>query len=364
MLSTLELLHYCRRFQGTLFAFCFEHSNHCEAVLTDLRVLLAARIQQVIFCAADAELTHTLKRWNRSGDQFCVMGGKVEDLTTTEFIDSIRSEISKGRAPLVALERFPEDELQLLVAQAAIMRCAVRLGAKKIFFPGNDQGLEIDGKFRSYPRVDELRAAISNGATLNISTKRATFFLEQQESHNLDIVLVSARRGAVYEEVFTHSGSGTLFTREYPNILRAADEKDVRDIFALMQPSFVDGSLKRLSEEQLLEIIPSFMVYSVNDQIVAAAALVDHGDSYELGKLCTLPRYQARGRARALVRALLEKARRNGKRSVFALTVHSHVAEFFERLGFVAVDRERLSPTWQAGYDFTRPSRAFEYPLS
>lgn len=168
---------------------------------------------------------------------------------------------------------------------------------------------------------------------------------------------------AIYEEVFTHAGSGTLFTREYPNILRRARESDVRDIFALMQPYFVEGSLKRVSEEELLEILPSFMVYSVNEQIVAAAALIEYGDSCELGKLCTLPRYQARGRARALVRELLKEAKKRGKRSVFALAVQPYAAEFFERLGFIATERESLPASWQAGYDFSRPSSAFEYSL-
>ncbi len=83
-----------------------------------------------------------------------------------------------------------------------------------------------------------------------------------------------------------------------------------------------------------------------------------------MGKLCTLPRYQARGRARELVRAILDKARQDGKRAVFALTVQDYVAEFFERLGFRQVPRESLPPSWQAGYDFSRPSRAFLHSLA
>ena len=111
-------------------------------------------------------------------------------------------------------------------------------------------------------------------------------------------------------------------------------------------------------------MIRSFMVYSVNDQIIAAAALIEYGDAYELGKLCTLPRFQARGRARALVRALLDKARQDGKKSVFALTVQPYVGEFFERIGFKSVERESLPESWRSGYDFSRPSRAYSYSLT
>jgi len=363
MLSTLELLHYCRRFQDTLFAFSFETSNHCAAVLMDLRILLAARIRQVIFCAADAGLTQTLERWNQSGDRFTVIPARLEDLRTAAFIGRVQSEISVGKAPLIALEQGPEDQLERQTVETGILHCAVALGAKKIFFPGKEEGLEIDGRFRSYPTVQQIREALKSGATLNIPAERVRFLVDQQELHRVDIVLVEARRGAIYEEVFTHAGSGTLFTRDYPNILRPADEGDVRDIMALMQPYVSEGSLKPVTEEQLLNIIRSFMVYSVNDQIVAAAALIDFDDSCELAKLCTLPRYQARGRARALVRALLEEAKKRGKASVFALTVQPYVGDFFERLGFLPVERETLPASWQVGYDFSRPSKAFRHSL-
>jgi amino-acid N-acetyltransferase len=267
---------------------------------------------------------------------------------------------------LVALQDFPggageRDAAEREAAEREIVRCAVELGTKKIFFPGSEPGLLINGKCKSYPTIDQVREALAEKAELNVPSERVQFLIDQQEQHNVDIVLIEARRGAIYEEVFTHAGAGTLFTCEYPNILRPATEADVRDIMALMQPNISDGSLKPITEDALLAIIRHFMVYSVNDQIVAAASLVDYGDSCEVAKLCTLPRFQARGRARALVRALLDEAQKRGKRAVFALTIHSHVGEFFERLGFKPVAREELPEEWKAGYDFSRPSKAYRY---
>ena len=167
----------------------------------------------------------------------------------------------------------------------------------------------------------------------------------------------------MYEEVFTHAGSGTLFTSEFPNELRPARRSDVRDIMAIMGPQIADRTLTPLSEEGLLSLIPHFTVYCLNEQIVAAAALIEFGDSYELSKLCTLPRYQAKGRAKALVESLIERARREGKRAVFALTVQDYVGAFFERIGFACVSRESLPATWQQGYDFSRNSKAYQYLL-
>lgn len=363
MLSALEFLHYCKRFENTLFAFCFRNATQCSSVLMDLRVLMAARIRQVIFSSADPLLTTTLASWNRAGDKFTVIEASVSHLKEPRFLERIRGEISAGNAPFIVINDLPGGGSERAAAQAEIISCSVALGAEKIFFPGGEPGLKVNGKCRSYPSVQEVKEVLASGAEINIPAERLRFLLEQQEIHDVDLVLVEARRGAIYEEVFTHAGSGTLFTREYPNVLRQATEKDVRDIMALMQPYITEGTLKAMTEEDLLAMIRSFMVYSVNDQIIAAAALIEYGDSMELGKLCTLPRFQARGRARALVRALLQKAKDDGKRSVFALTVQPYVGEFFERIGFAAVERELLPDEWKAGYDFSRPSRAYRYQV-
>lgn len=359
MLQTLELLHYCQRFAEKLFAFVFERSQYCEELLVDLRVLHAARIRQVLFCATDPGLLGKLELWNRSGHKFLIMEAAVEDLRTAAFIGQLQRRLGEGSLPLVALEDFPTDEEGRLAADEAIMHCAVCLGAVKVFFPGEQPGLSLDGRLRSYPTSAELAQAGLPGQKSNLSLQRLAFLVRQQELHAVDMVIAQAKRGSIYSEVFTHSGSGTLLTREYPNILRPALETDVRDIMAIMQPYIENGSIKAVSEDALLKSIPSFTVYSVNDQIVAAAALLEHEDCYELAKLCTLPRYQARGRARDLVRALQDRTRAEGKRALFALTVQPFVGEFFERLGFRPVERESLPTSWQAGYDFSRPSKAY-----
>lgn len=364
MLHTLETLHYCQRFADRLFAFIFESSSHCEELLVDLRVLHAARIRQVLFCAADPGLLGKLELWNRSGYKFLVLEAAANDLRTAAFIGRLQRVLGEGNLPLVALRDYPSDPAEQLETAEAVMHCAVCLGAVKVFFPGEEAGLQIDGRFRSYPTALELEQALEEKKSCNLGTERLAFLVGQQELHAVDMVIAQARRGSIFREVFSHSGSGTLLTREYPNILRPAQETDVRDIMAIMQPYIESGFIKTVSEDALLKSIPSFTVYSVNDQIVAAASLIEHEDCYELAKLCTLPRYQARGRARDLVRALQERAEAEGKRALFALTVQDFVGEFFERLGFKPVEREALPASWRESYDFGRPSRAYWYPTA
>lgn len=361
MLQTLELLHYCRRFSGKLFAFVFARSEFCEELLTDLRVLHAANIKQVLFCATDAALRGKLELWNRSGHKFLVVDATLADLRTAAFIGSLQQSLSEGSLPLVALDGFPTSESGRIETYESIMHCAVCLGAGKVFFPGDEPGVQIAGRLRSYPTSHEIQEALESGTAGNLSREALGFLVRQQQLHAVDMVIAQAKRGAIFREVFTHSGSGTLLTRDYLNILRPARETDVRDIMTIMLPYIENGSIRPVSEDKLLKSIPSFTVYSVNDQIVAAASLIEHGDCYELSKLCTLPRYQARGRARDLVRALQARTRDDGKRALFALTVQDFVGEFFERLGFVAISRDQLPESWRRGYDLERPSKAYWY---
>lgn len=363
ILSTLELLHYCRRFENALFAFSFRDPQHCLALLMDLRVLLAARIKQVLFCPTSEHLTKTLGTWNRCGDRFAIVTVSPSELGDDALLARIESELDAGNAPVVCIDVGSVQAPDAHQIELRSVELSVNLGATKIFFPDSEPGLMVNGSLKGYPTNQQIRDAIASGATLNIAPERLHFLIDQQENHGTDLVLVQARRGSIFEEVFTHAGSGTLLTSEYPNILRAANEGDVRDIMALLQPYIADGSLKPVTEEELIEAIRWFMVYSVNGQIVCAATLRDFGDSCELAKLCTLPRFQARGRARALVKALLEQAEQRGKRSVFALTVQSYVGEFFERLGFSQIAREELPLEWKNGYDFSRPSKAYRFTL-
>ena len=165
------------------------------------------------------------------------------------------------------------------------MHCAVCLGAVKVFFPGEQAGLQLDGRLRSYPTAQELLEAIERKAPANMSGSRLRFLAQQQQLHAVDMVLAQAKRGAIYREVFTHSGSGTLLTREYPNILRPARETDVRDIMAMMQPSIENGSIKAVSEESLLRSIPSFHTRVVKPRSRRCAAI----SSTNPATSCVLP---------------------------------------------------------------------------
>lgn len=363
MLDALELLHYSARFAGQLFAFCFDSSNDFHDLFMDLRVLHASSIRQVLFCAADNAMLRRLDLWNQSGHSFLVLEPEDhETLQSASFIGKVQRSLSAGHSPLIVVPKVPgDDQEQHFALKSQMIHCAVALGATKVFFPGPVASLKIAGRTASCPTPEQLEAAFADPSSVNVPVETLRFFVDIQKLHGVEVVWVEDRRGGIFSEVFTHSGSGTLFTSEYPNILRPAEATDVMDMLALMQPYIKAGTLKKMTEDELLSCIGSFTVFTINKQIVALAALLEHEDCYELAKLCTLPRYQAKGRARKLVRELQKKTKEAGKRGVFALTVSDSVGDFFQQMDFEPCAREELPDSWKAEYDFSRPSKAYWY---
>ena len=131
------------------------------------------------------------------------------------------------------------------------------------------------------------------------------------------------------------------------------------DISLLMKPYVDSGSILPVSEEELSEVINDYYVYTVNNSIVAAAVLKDYGETSELAKFCTLPRYQGKGRARELAEKMIEQANGAHKQFIFALTIEPKMFEFFLNLGFEKCDRNILPEGWKSQYDMNRPSTAF-----
>ena len=359
MLNALELLHYCHRFRDRLFAFYFGKAQHCEELLTDLRVLHTAGIRQILFCYADDRLVQKLELWNRSGQTFLIVNSNELELRTPAFMGQLQRQLGDGALPIVLLPHG-DDSTSL---KESVIHCAVAMGATKVFFPGPEAHLVIQGRKVSCPTPSQLEEALAHPDTSSYPADELGFLTHQQNTHGIEIVRVEAERGAVFREVFTHFGSGTLFTHEFPDVLRQAHESDVLDILAIMRPYVRAGTLKEMTPDEVLKAINSFTLYTVNEQIVALAALLEYDDCYELAKLCTLPRYQARGRAKKLVLELIEKAQGSGKRGLFALTVSVQVGEFFESLGFQPCPRESLPEAWKREYDFSRPSVSYWFSL-
>ena len=74
----------------------------------------------------------------------------------------------------------------------------------------------------------------------------------------------------------------------------------------------------------------------------------------EVACLYTVSRFSGAGAGGLLVDGLVERARADGLRAVFAVTVSDAAAAFFGRKGFVEVPRDQLPEAKWAGYDPAR----------
>jgi N-acetylglutamate synthase-like GNAT family acetyltransferase len=91
--------------------------------------------------------------------------------------------------------------------------------------------------------------------------------------------------------------------------------------------------------------------------------LKEFNGAYEIARVTTLPRYQNKGRARVLLQHLVEIARSENKEYVFSVSIEPVMWRFLENLDFCEAAREKLPQAWLAGYDLSRPSKAYKLNL-
>jgi len=360
MLDALEIFHYSCRFQNRLFILVLAESVDLRDVITDLRVLFAARIQTIVICHDHDKLLNLLQVWNNRGCPFQYVSKNTDSAPTPEDARSIEGILSDGNIPVIGLPVSTGSETGIDSLDHFSTNLASQLTVDKIFFLSQDPGLIIDDQFLSHTTPDELQKFLCSEPVINIGQPRVELLIEHSRNQGFDIVLLEGKSGCLFQEIFTHRGIGTLLTSTYPNTIRKAELSDVMDIALLMKPYVQFGAILAVPEDELAAEIENYFVYSVNNSIVAAAKLTEYNDTAEMAKFCTLPRYQGKGRAHELAIRLIETATRIGKKSIFALSIDPRMFDFFRNLGFSECSRNELPANWLQDYDLSRPSKAFQ----
>ncbi|NLF25849.1 MAG: GNAT family N-acetyltransferase [Deltaproteobacteria bacterium] len=358
MLDAIEFFHYSQRFKNKLFTFLLGRAEYLREVLMDLRVLQSSHINALLCCRESRGLKQVLKEWLPRGYLF-----EHISFQSSDWESAVRASLQAERMPVLVFHGNEDKVFPPSRFHSEALNAAHALSSYKVFFLSKRRGLVVDNRFKSHPSPAEISEYLDSPHQINIGPEALSFFHKQLAASSVDLVLTEARHGALFQEIFTHSGSGTLFSIHHQDACRAAVLSDVRDISLLMTPYIQSGAVLPVSEDQIASEIENYHLAVVNGQIVATAKLSTYGESAEIAKLCTLPRYRGRGRARELVQQIAESARRTGKKSLFALTIDPKVAFLFKGLGFVESDRRDLPEAWQKNYDFSRPSRAFVLKL-
>ncbi|HJU27584.1 MAG TPA: GNAT family N-acetyltransferase [Candidatus Binataceae bacterium] len=174
----------------------------------------------------------------------------------------------------------------------------------------------------------------------------------------------------VYDELFSFSGAGTLFTeRQYANV-RQISIDDFEEVQALIERGQNEGFLLTRNVDEIACLLPSCFGYRVGDEHLAGIVSLltepyRRESAGEITALYTLTRFQGEGVAAELMKEVLKEARERRLRYVFACTSEDRAARFFARLKFPQFGRQRfrrvgpadIAPAKWRGYDRARIER-------
>jgi N-acetylglutamate synthase-like GNAT family acetyltransferase len=172
--------------------------------------------------------------------------------------------------------------------------------------------------------------------------------------------LVSPR--GVYEELFSFTGLGTLFTpAQYATVFPISID-DFEEAEALILRAQDDGFLLARSADQIAQLLPSCFGYRVGDEHLAGicSLLTDpyrRDRAGEITALYTLTRFQGEGVAAELIKEIVKEASARKLKYVFACTSEERAARFFQRIKFRRVGRDKVSAQKWRGYDSNRIDR-------
>ena len=226
-------------------------------------------------------------------------------------------------------------------ADAFPERCcdvALRLVLSKLVWLDPGGGLvRGDGARRSFVDLEELQRLLAGGAPGEAPARRHLLLeIERALRGGLAAVNLCTPDGLA-DELFTYSGSGTLFTRKRYVVVRrlGLDDYDAAD--PLIARGVAEGYLAPRAPEEVDRVLASgFGAFVDGSHLAGIGALIEHrdGGAAEIASLYTLTRFVGEGVGAHLVRFALERARERGFAYVFACTTSDRVVDFFERNGF------------------------------
>jgi amino-acid N-acetyltransferase len=175
-------------------------------------------------------------------------------------------------------------------------------------------------------------------------------------------IINGGEEGAVLKELFSNLGSGTMvYADEYESI-RGIRSRDIPDMLRLMEPLMNQGILVRRNQEDIADKKEDYAVFVIDGQIRACGALHDWGEAQgEIAAIATDPVYADMGLGSRLVRYFIDRARKQGYKRVFVLTLRTH--DWFESLGFREASVDTLPEKKRRVYNKDRKSQIYALDL-
>ena len=237
---------------------------------------------------------------------------------------------------------------------------AIRLGVFKLVWIDPGGGIvDRSGRRLSFVHRDELRELLA--ARRRISRRRRALLrkVDAMLMGGVPAVNVCDLAG-LEQELFTYSGSGTLFTRKRYIAVRELGLDDFDAAYDLIDRGVAAGYLAARPSREIDRILAhGFGAFVEGRHLAGIGALLVDGDARvgEIASLYTVTRFLGEGVGQHLVAHALRRARALRLHWVFACTTQERVGTFFERQGFeVAAPDELPARKWR-GYDRGRRRR-------
>lgn len=168
--------------------------------------------------------------------------------------------------------------------------------------------------------------------------------------------------GGVGEELFTYTGSGTLFTIDDYCHVGPLGLDEFGQAERLLERGRREGLLKFRKPDEVAQVLATAYGATICARHLAGvAALVTapyvEECAGEIVGLYTITRFKGEGLGERLVAALLTEAGRRNLAYVFACTIDERAAQFFERIGFTRVPQTAVPAGKWIGYDKRRRAR-------
>ncbi len=231
---------------------------------------------------------------------------------------------------------------------------ALRLRLVKLVWLDRAGGLRRpDGQRLSFVDQRELRRLLARPRELGRARLALLREVDAMLSGGVPAVNVCTLAGLA-EELFTYSGSGTLFTRDRYVAVRDLRLDDFDAAHDLLRRGVAEGYLAPRSDREVDRILAGGFGAFVEDRHLAGiGALLPHprARAGEIASLYTLTRFLGEGVGGHLVKHALARARDEQFARVFACTTSDRVGAFFERQGFHPVAPETLPASKWRHYD-------------
>lgn len=333
-----ERAFYQREFRGRTLALAAPNAKDLRHPgVVDALAILEAGGGRVVLVAADREVLDSHTR----GATWSIREDRLEGVLWRQL----------GRAARVGVHVGAED------FPGQVRRLAVSLRFFKVVWLDAEGGFQTTREGRhSFVHLDELRGWLSKDGAAWAGPDRVPLWREVAALLDAGLPAVNVCDAAgLTQELFTYSGSGTLFTRERYVGVRALTIDDYAAAADLVARGIEEGYLAPRSEAEIDRILVNgFGAFVEDHHLAGIGALLRWGDHGEISALYTLTRFLGEGVGQHLVAHAVERAEDLGLRGIFACTTSERVADFFGRQGFDAVAADQLPEAKWKGYDLTR----------